>query len=141
MFRVLTPAANANCRRKGRQPLSRGLQLLSDAHELIAHGWTQGADARDASGSPVDAWAPTAVRWSLLGALVAVLEHEAATTGEIPLDELAAALYALADVVDTDSLVTWNDECNRDQAEVLGVVGAATTAYVPPVSAGPTSLN
>jgi hypothetical protein len=117
------------------------LQLLSEARELIAHGWTQGADARDASGVPVDAWAPTAVSWSVLGALVAVLEHEAATTGEIPLDELAAALYALANVVDTDSLATWNDGFNRNQAEVLGVVDAATNTYVPPVSAGPTSLN
>jgi hypothetical protein len=117
------------------------LHLLSEARDLIAHGWTQGADARDASGAPVDAWAPSAVSWSLLGALVAVLEHEAATTGEIPLDELAAALYALANVVDTDSLAIWNDGSDRDQAEVIGVVGAATNAYVSPAAAGPASLN
>ena len=77
---------------KGRQPLSSGLLLLSEARELIAHGWTQGADARDASGAAVDAWAPSAGRWSLLGALVAVLERQAATTGEMRRDELAAAL-------------------------------------------------
>ena len=114
---------------------------MSEAGELIAHGWTQGADARDASGTAVDAWAPSAVSWSLLGALVAVLEHQAATTGELPLEELAAALYALADVLDTDSLAAWNDGRDRDQAEVLGVVAAATNVYVPPASAGPASLN
>ena len=114
---------------------------MSEARELIAHGWTQGADARDASGAAVDAWAPSAVSWSLLGALVAVLEHEAATSGEMPLDELAAALYALANVLDTDSLATWNDGCDRDQAEVLRAVLAAKNVYVPPAAASPLSFN
>ena len=108
---------------------SRGFYLLERAQELVARAWCQGSDARDQSGRPVDPWAPDAVSWSLLGAIVAVLEREATETGEIPLDELAAALYALAEQIDTDSLVAWNDDRRRSQAEVIGVVGKAATAY------------
>jgi hypothetical protein len=110
---------------------SKGFELLERAQELVARAWCQGADARDAGGRPIDPWAPDAASWSLLGAIVAVLEREAAETGEMALDELAAALYALAEQIDTDSLVAWNDEPRRSQAEVVGVLGKAATEYDP----------
>lgn len=112
--------------------VSTGRGLLLRAGELLSQGWSQGADARDAQGAPVDAWSSAAASWSLLGALVAVLEVEAATRGELPLDELAAALDALARLIEMDSLTSWNDAPGRRQAEVLSVVDAAAAAYVPP---------
>ena len=107
----------------------KGLELLEGARELIEHAWCQGADARAQNGAAVDPWAPEAVSWSLLGAIVAVLEREAVLNGEMALDELAAALYALADLVDTDSLAAWNDHALRSRAEVWNVLDQAVASY------------
>jgi hypothetical protein len=105
------------------------LELLEQAHALVEHAWCQGADARDRDGRPVDPWAPEAACWSLLGAIVAVLESEASRIGEIPLDQLAAALYALSELIDTDSLVAWNDHPGRSQREVAEVLACAAESY------------
>jgi hypothetical protein len=133
MFRHRRPAANAIVGKRGTgTAVSSGLQLLRDARDLVASGWCQRADARDVRGDEVDAWDDDAAVWSLLGSIVAVLERKAATTGEIPLDELSAALYALAGVIETDSLVAWNDAPSRSQREVLHVLDAASAAYEAP---------
>lgn len=108
---------------------SAGLRLLGQARTLVAHGWCSGADARDAHGGDVEPWDEAACSWSLLGALVAVLEREAATSGEVPLEELAAALYALADVIDVPSLASWNDEPLRTPREVLDALDRAVASY------------
>ena len=60
--------------------------------------------------------------WSLLGAIVAVLEREASRNRELPMAELATALYALANLVDSDSLVEWNDRPRQTQGNVLAVL-------------------
>jgi hypothetical protein len=108
-----------------------GLRLLLAARELVARGWCRGADARNAAGVEVDPWDADAVSWSLLGAIVAVLEWEAQHRGEMPIEDLAAALYALADLIDTDSLVEWNDALARTQDDVTGVLSAAADRYSP----------
>ena len=108
---------------------SRGQQLLQDARKLVAASWCHGADARDVNGFEVDPWDDAAASWSLLGAVVAVLEREASLSGELPLDELGAALYALADLIETDSLVDWNDEQAQTQANVVAVLEQAAAAY------------
>jgi hypothetical protein len=110
---------------------SRGLGLLHDARRLVAVSWCQGADARDAAGWEVDPWDENAASWSLLGAMVAVLEEEASLVGEIPVAELAAALYALSGLIETDSLVEWNDDPRHTQANVLAVLDLAIASYVP----------
>jgi hypothetical protein len=108
---------------------SAGLRLLVDVNALIAEGWSRGADARDGAGHPVDPWDSSAASWSILGALVAVLEREAQTTGELPLEEVAAALYAIADVVHVDSLEQWNDALAQSQDAVLEAVDRAILSY------------
>jgi hypothetical protein len=123
------------CRREGDgQAVSdfRGLRLLQDARELVADAWCRGADARNARGAEVDPWDDEAASWSILGALVAVLEREATESGEIALEDLAAALYALADLIETDSLVAWNDHPRRSQAEVVRALDTAAATYEPP---------
>jgi hypothetical protein len=110
---------------------SRGLALLRGARRLVADSWCRGADARDAAGSEVDPWDENAASWSLLGAVVAVLEEEASLMGELPLAEVAAALYALAGLIETDSLVEWNDDPRQTQANVLAVLDRAAARYVP----------
>jgi hypothetical protein len=108
-----------------------GLRLLVAARGLVVRGWCRGADARNAAGAEVHPWDAEAVSWSLLGAIVAVLEWEAQHRGEMPIEDLAAALYALADVIDTDSLVDWNDELGRTQDDVTAVLSAAAERYSP----------
>jgi hypothetical protein len=108
---------------------SRGLRLLQDARKRVAQSWCHGADARDATGSEVEPWDEAAASWSLLGAMVAVLECEAASGGELPLSELGSALYALADLIETDSLVDWNDDPRQTQDNVLAVLDRAAAAY------------
>ena len=108
---------------------SRGRQLLQDARTLVAESWCHGADARDVHGLEVDPWDDAAASWSLLGAMVAVLEREALFESELPLAELGAALYALADLIDTDSLVDWNDDPRQTQDNVVAVLDQAAAAY------------
>ena len=108
---------------------SRGRQLLQDARTLVAESWCHGADARDVNGLEVDPWNDAAASWSLLGAMIAVLEREASFERELPLAELGAALYALADLIDTDSLVDWNDDPRQTQDSVVAVLDQAAAAY------------
>ena len=107
---------------------SRGQRLLQDTRKLVAESWCRGADARDVNGFEVDPWDDDAASWSLLGAVVAVLEREALLAGELPLDELGAALYALADLIETDSLVDWNDDPRQTQGNVIAVLEQAAVA-------------
>ncbi len=108
---------------------SRGRQLLQDARTLVAESWCHGADARDVNGLEVDPWNDAAASWSLLGAMIAVLEREASFERELPLAELGAALYALADLIDADSLVDWNDDPRQTQDNVVAVLDQAAAAY------------
>lgn len=109
--------------------VGRGLRLLQQTRKLVAKGWCQGSDARDSHGASLQPWDGRAVSWSLLGALVAAVERESAASGEIPIEELAAALSPLADLVDTDSLVAWNDDPRRSQAEVVGTLDRAARTF------------
>jgi hypothetical protein len=117
--------------------VSVGLSVLREAAVLVRRGWCQGADARAADGTAVEPWEPDAEAWSLLGALVAVLERRAAQSGEVPLDELAASLYALADVIETDSLAAWNDDASLSQRDVLTTLAEAEARFEPPRPALP----
>ncbi|MFL5910727.1 MAG: hypothetical protein ACJ768_09205 [Gaiellaceae bacterium] len=110
---------------------TRAVELLRRASDLIGHGWTQHAESRDAAGGAVDPWQPSATCWSLLGALVAALEEQTDRGDDLPLAQLADALDALALFVDSDSLADWNDDPQRSQDEVIGVLSAAAEAAVP----------
>jgi hypothetical protein len=100
-------------------------RLLRAARDLVARSWSRGADARDAGGVPVEPWDESAASWSLLGSLVAVLERRARSSGEMPLEQLAAALSALANQIHSDSLAEWNDAPNRTQDAVVAVLEQA----------------
>jgi hypothetical protein len=103
-------------------------RLLCAARDLVARSWSRGADARDEGGAPVKPWDERAASWSLLGALVAVLERGAAGSGDMPLEHLAAALYALSELIEDDSLAQWNDAPARTQAAVVSVLDRAAEA-------------
>jgi hypothetical protein len=102
-----------------------GLRLLRETRALVAEAWCSGAEARDAAGSKVSPWDNRAASWSLLGAIVAVLEREAAAHGEVSIPEVATALYALANLVDSESLVEWNDRPSQTQGHVVAVLDRA----------------
>ena len=104
---------------------SAGRRLLERARELVAESWCNGADARDPTGLEVDPWDEEAASWSLLGAVVAVLERDASPTGELGLTELVVALYALADLIPAESLADWNDDPQQTQANVVAVLEQA----------------
>jgi hypothetical protein len=107
--------------------MTDAVALLRRARELIGSGWTQGADARAADGTPLDPWSDGASAWSLLGALVAALEEGEAHDQALPLTELALALDALAGFVDDDSLARWNDAPERTSSQVESALAAAAT--------------
>jgi hypothetical protein len=52
--------------------------------------------------------------------------------GEMPLDDLAAAMYALSGLIDTESLADWNDDPRQTQETVLEMLDRAAAAYVEP---------
>jgi hypothetical protein len=103
-------------------------QLLGRAQDYVRQGWCQGADATDAFGEPVEPWSAEAARWSLLGAIVAALDHPGSSTSHEPaLPALAEAMGALADLIYEPSLARWNDDPLRSQQEVLTVLERART--------------
>jgi hypothetical protein len=96
--------------------------ILSNARDLVGQGWTSGADARDRDGLPVHPWSTDARSWSVLGAVICGDEtHQ----GRVPIDRLATAAVLLADAIGTPSLVNWNDEPGRTQADALAAFDAA----------------
>jgi hypothetical protein len=106
--------------------------LLHHARGLIGRGWTQHADARAGDGSVVHPWDSRAAKWSLLGALVAAVEHTAASQGEhAAIRSLAHTCALLADILDTDSLERWNDSTGRTGNEVSTALDRALAERTP----------
>ena len=114
---------------------------MKATRELVAESWCSGADALDADGFEVDPWDDKAVSWSLLGAVVAVLERDSSLAGELPLAELGAALFALADLIPTDSLADWNDDPRQTQANVVAVLDQAAARCADNCAVVELSLN
>ena len=91
-----------------------GSELLREAGALVSLGWCQHAEARTQQGAVVDISAGNAAEWSLLGALQTVTFRDSSTT----LDDLRAALTAIAELIEDPSLAEWNDDPHRTQQEV-----------------------
>jgi hypothetical protein len=104
---------------------SQGRRFLEAARELVAESWCSGADARDADGFEVEPWDDAAASWSLLGAMIAVLERDASQAEELPLAALGSALFALAELIRTDSLADWNDDPRQTQGSVVALLDQA----------------
>ena len=85
----------------------------------IVTGWSQDAYARDVSGGQVPLGSDEAVSWTLCGAFAL------AGKDGIPMGHLPAALRALAEVTEMESLNGWNDEAGRTKEEVLDALDAA----------------
>jgi hypothetical protein len=97
-------------------------EVLENGRELVAQGWSQGAEARDSDQNAVHPWSSEARSWSVLGAIVCGDETR---RGRVPIDQLATAAILLAHSVDTPSLSKWNDQPGRTQAEALAAFDAA----------------
>ena len=96
-------------------------ELLRDAGDRVASGWSQGADARAVDGCPVDVLDPGAASWSLLGAL-----QGAAFAGpEAQVEEIRVAVGAIAELIADPSLTHWNDRPERTSQEVHAVLARA----------------
>lgn len=108
-------------------PALFAVEILWRAHDLVAFGWCQGADATDAEHQPVEPWSARACHWSLLGALAAALGPPQQDTPESPalITELRLALVAISDLIPDWSLQHWNDHPNRTQSGVLEMLAAA----------------
>jgi hypothetical protein len=107
-------------------------EVLRNARDLVARGWTQGADARDSAERPVHPWDPEARSWSALGAMICGDETD---RGHVAIDRLALAAVRFAEAVDTPSISKWNDEPGRSQADaVAGFTAALASAAERPES-------
>lgn len=96
-------------------------ELLRDAGDRVASGWSQGAEARAQDGRPVDVLDPDAASWSLLGAL----QGAAFVSPEAQVDEIRFAVAALAELIIDPSLAHWNDLPERTPHEVHTVLARA----------------
>ena len=96
-------------------------ELLRDAGDRVASGWSQGAEARAQDGRPVDVLDPDAASWSLLGAL----QGAAFVSPEAQVDEIRFAVAALAELIIDPSLAHWNDRPERTPHEVHTVLARA----------------
>lgn len=101
--------------------MNRELEHLKKMRDLLAKGWTQGTDARDASGNPTHAQSHKAASFCPRGAAI----HVSATwgLGPIKLKSLAAALNEMSPL--QGPLETWNDSKWRTQSEVLALIDRA----------------
>jgi hypothetical protein len=98
-----------------------GRELLREAGDRVASGWSQGTEARALDGRPVDVLDADAVCWSLLGALQgAAFASPGAQGGEIRF-----AVAALAELITDPSLTHWNDCPERSLHEVRTVLTGA----------------
>ena len=90
-------------------------ELLIEGRARIARGWTQGASARDVTGSVTRAWAEEAVCWCAMGA-VACREDDWATTAAawVVLEEAAGMWVA-----------EWNEAPGRTHEDVLALYDRA----------------
>jgi len=100
-----------------------GRELLRDASDLVASGWSQGTEARALDGRPVDVLHPDAVSWSLLGAL----QGAAFAVPEAQVGEIGVAVAALAELIADPSLAHWNDCPGRSLQEVRTALARAET--------------
>jgi hypothetical protein len=98
-----------------------GPELLHEAGALVAAGWCQGAQARDANGLDTDVLADEAASWSLLGALQAATFRDESTR----ISDLALAVAAIAELIEDPCLTHWNDDSLRTQLEVLALLDRA----------------
>jgi hypothetical protein len=96
--------------------------ILRNGRDLVATGWTSGADARTLKGQAVHPWSVDATSWSVLGALVC---GDEARQGRVPIDRIATAVVLLASTLGTASLVGWNEEPGRTQADAVAAFDAA----------------
>ena len=90
-----------------------GWVLLGAAARLRHCGWTQGAYARDAAGTPTGSRMPDAVCWCLDGALRATADFDV-DAADIARDALASALGM--------SVTAWNDSPGRTKDEVIAAL-------------------
>jgi hypothetical protein len=94
--------------------------ILTDARALVARGWCQSRDARDAGGRTVAPGSPDACCWSLLGAIVASSGGpERLRSDRRTLADVAKASLAIGLATGEESLRDWNDAPGRTSDEVV----------------------
>ena len=100
--------------------------ILTDARDLVARGWCQTDDARDARGATVPPGSPDACCWSLLGAIVASSGGpERLRSDRRTLADVAKASLAVGLATGEESLRDWNDAPGRTSAEVIAAFDEA----------------
>jgi hypothetical protein len=105
--------------------------MLMEARGLLLRGWSQGAQARDASGHVVQAWSHDAASWSLLGSLLASwYRHNESLQDDFVAHSMDAralgdAMAALGTATGSADLNGWNDAAGRHLADVLAAVDGA----------------
>jgi hypothetical protein len=85
----------------------------------IESGWTQGANARDLSGTDVPIASEDASSWTLCSAFALVAKDG------IPMNQLPEALRALSEVTGMTSIHAWNDDQARTKQQVIDALDDA----------------
>lgn len=94
--------------------MSKVRQILQEARNLIAAGWTKGTFARNADGQAVPNDSKSAQCFCTIGAIRRVADH-----GSEPLGPYLEAVVAVRQAAGTRNIPSWNDNSNRTKEEVL----------------------
>jgi hypothetical protein len=113
------------------------LEALDAMKAKIEQGWTQGASARMAEGTPCESTSKYAVCWCLAGAKSAVLEHILKPASNDDYAARSDAFHALniklqnvlsaatLQLVGSESYVEFNDARTTTKADVLNLIDKA----------------
>jgi hypothetical protein len=93
--------------------------ILIEARELIAKGWTQGANARDSQDKIVDESSEAAVCFCVYGAI---------SRAEGPAHYSGSARVGFADATEISLIDVWNDAPERTKPDVLAAFDKAIAA-------------
>jgi hypothetical protein len=108
-----------------RAPLARALTapVLRVATELVARGWAQHAESRDAAHHPIHPASPAAASWSVTGAIYRAVHFDGTPERRALYEDAVRAVAALVGT----ALGRWNDAPERTQAEVVAALDRAAT--------------
>jgi len=115
--------------------------ILSEARGFLLRGWSQGAQARDRTGSVVSAWSEEAHSWSLLGGLLASWYRQQGESLDLDFvahgfdaRALGDATEAIGEVIGTASIESWNDDPARTLDEVITTIDRALEPLALPLA-------
>ena len=92
-------------------------KIYADMSALIKNGWSQGSNARDVSGNPVNSISDDAVSWCMIGAYTKIRQDSPLLCSGLSW-QWAFAMFKERHKINR-SISEWNDASDRSQQEIV----------------------